>query len=470
METLEVVVNNRSNGIQATIVSDEKKHSYSLSYPSSIWSSCPSYIKDLVKENIAYIFTAHLPFLYKKQLKIVYNTPRPLSSLWIHNLFFRFLPGYNRMHNFSGDHKSTSIMKLLLNSQYLFAQKNKETLPFSLKKRAQIKETVIIPFSFGKDSFLTYYTTKKLGLRQVLLWYHDPTDGFEGAHKELLFKKFCKKTKNKYYFVRNELGMLRAQDEKWFGWESALLSWAVMAIPIAYKENAHYILFSNEKSTNASMKGEEEISFIPDYEQSSGATQELSLLTESLTNNSFKTSTLLQGLHDLGIVAILKEGFYKETIPYLMSCWDSTQHSRWCQCCSKCARMYLFLSANGIDPKEAGFTENMFTEEKKGLFNVFGSHASGTGWDAMGLSTNEQALAFYLCTRRGHTDPLIKDFMLQPLYSYVKKNTDSLIEEYFSLHNEIITPSQWKKQVDRLYTSYLVKTKKHLYALCQKKN
>ncbi len=470
MELLNISTQNQSDGIRASITYGKKKQTYSLSYPASVWKSYPLHLKELIRENIAYIFTAHLPFLYKKQLEIRYDTPRPLSSLWINNLFFHFLPGYNRMHNFVDDHKSTSIMKLFFNSHYIFTRSNNTLLPYPEKKSGKKKETVIIPFSFGKDSFLTYWVTKKLGFNQILIWYHDPTNGFEGKQKELLFKKFCTKTKNKYYFVRNEFGLLRAQDEKWFGWESALLSWAVMALPIAYKENAHYILFSNEKSTNAHMPGEEDISFIPDYEQSSGATKELSLLTQALTNHSLKTSTLLQGLHDLGIIAILKEGFYEDTVPYLMSCWDSTAHSRWCQNCTKCARMYVYLRANGIDPKEAGFTENMFTEKKKKLFNVFGVNATGTGWDAMGLNTHEQALAFYLCVKRGYTDPLVKEFAAQPLFLFVEKNIDALLEEYFSLHTEASTPSRWKQKVDRIYTSYLEKTKKNIYSLCQKKS
>lgn len=97
----------------------------------------------------------------------------------------------------------------------------------------------------------------------------------------------------------------------------------------------------------------------------------------------------------------------------------------------------------------------MFDVSKKHLFNVFGQKATGTGWDAFGLNTNEQSLAFYLSYLRGNKYGLLKEFRQSPLFFETKNKVHHLLKEYFSLHNEQVTPPQWKKKIDSIIKSAL---------------
>lgn len=198
---------------------------------------------------------------------------------------------------------------------------------------------------------------------------------------------------------------------------------------------------------------------MPDYEQTAQATEEMSLLTQALSEGEVYTTTFLQGIDELAVLAILKTRYSKDTFRYLMSCWSENEFGkdkRWCGNCSKCARIYAYLTAVGVNPmKEAGFKDDMFDISKKHLFNVFGQKATGTGWDAFGLNTNEQALAFYLSYLRGYRQGLLKEFQALPIFLETKNKIHHLLMEYFSLHNEQVTPPQWKKKIDRIIKSAL---------------
>jgi hypothetical protein len=443
----------------------------SIDYPNAVWSSYNKDNKIKLLDNVNYIFTAHLPLMLDRTVRMEYNTGFPHSFSYAYQCFMRYLPAYWHLYKKKRGKGVMPLLKTLLNSNYRFAETNDTPPAFPVT----IDEQVIIPFTFGKDSFLTYHVAKELGLKPTLIWFNDPVDeGYEAVHKRKLFASFSKTIQDPIYFLDNPLGSLREKGDGWFGWELAISSWALLSLPFAYKKKAGYILFSNEKSTNAFSYDEEGMKLNPDWEQSALATEELSLLTQSLSEGEVYTSTFLQGLNDLAIIGILKDRYYDKTFSHLMSCWSEEEDEgaatkRWCGSCTKCARLYIYILANGIDPrKEAGFADNMLELKKKKLFNVFGKKAAGTGWDAFGLNTDEQALAFYIAYRRGNRDPLLVQFARSPFYKKVHKKFSILVEEYYGLHKEQTTPPQWKKKIDSLYEHSLNRIKKELYQLHRK--
>ena len=438
----------------------------SITYPQKVWNSFAADNKIRLLDNVSYIFTAHLPLMLDQTVRMEYNTGFPHSFSYAYQCFMRYLPAYWYLYKAERGKGVMPLLKTLLNSNYVFAETNDITPSFPVTK----DEHVIIPFTFGKDSFLTYLVAKEIGLKPTLVWFNDPVDeGYEAKHKKKLFASFSQLIDDEIYFLDNPLGSLREKGDGWFGWELAISSWALLALPFAYYHKAGYILFSNEKSTNAFRYDDEGMRLNPDWEQSALAIEELSLLTQSLSEGEVYTSTFLQGLNDLAIIAILKDRYYKHTFHHLMSCWSEEEDigsktKRWCGSCTKCARIYIYLIANGIDPrKEAGFEDDMLVEQKKKLFNVFGKKASGTGWDAFGLNTDEQALAFYLAYQRGHRDPLLIRFAKSPLFRTTQKRFDELMKEYYGLHKEQTTPPQWKKQINALYQDSLSRVHKELY-------
>ncbi len=441
---------NTKEGVRIAIESKELNRNLEITYPSNIWSNYRKENKVKLVDNITYIFTAHLPFLLKGNIRLDYNTGYPQTYSWANQCFMRFLPAYWFFQQGKRGTRVFPMLKTILNSRANFA----ETKDIPPTFPTSIDEEIIIPFTFGKDSFLTYYLAKEIGLRPTLVYYNEPTEMYSRHHKLDLIKKFEQETKEKIYFMDNPLGDLREYGEGWFGWELALTSWALLSLPYAYHHKAGYILFSNEMDTNLFSYDKDGFKVIPDYEQSAQAMEEMSLLTAALSEGEVYVTTFLQGLKDLAIISLLKNR-YPQSLRYLMSCWAETEEAkdkRWCGVCTKCARLYLYLSAHGVDPiREAGFKDNLFEEEKESLYNVFGKKASGTGWDAFGLNTKEQALAFYLTYLRGNRDPLVMKFTKTPLFKEMKTNFVELVYQHYSIYPEISTPPQWKERIHRIF-------------------
>lgn len=454
------------NGIRVQIDSKELKTELSLDYPNDLWQQYPKENKVKLIDNITYIFTVHLRFLLKGNIRLEYSTGYPQIHSWANHCFMRHLPAYWYLSKSQRGTGVFPMLKTLLNSNIEFS----ETKDVPPRFPSSIDENVVIPFTFGKDSFLTYFIAKEIGLRPVLVFVEDPMDeGYEGKHKRVLFERFSKEIKEKIYFIQNPIGNLREKGEGYFGWELALSSWALLALPITYKYKSGYIIYSNEKSCNNFFYDDEGLKVIPDYEQSGQATEELSLVTQALSEGEVYTTTFLQGLEEIGIIGILKDRYREKTFKYLMSCWSETEAGEnkiWCSQCSKCARLYIYLMANGIDPiKEVGFEDDMLTEDKLKFYNVFGQRATGTGWDAFELNIDEQALAFYLAFKRGYRGELINKFVTLPIFKEVEQKFEQLVEEYYGFHNEHLTPPQWKKRIDRIFNQSLNKIKKELFKL-----
>ncbi|OGG21380.1 hypothetical protein A3D03_05670 [Candidatus Gottesmanbacteria bacterium RIFCSPHIGHO2_02_FULL_40_13] len=453
-------------GIKIKITSRELNRELALNYPNSIWTKFPNDNKQLLLDNIAYIFTAHLPFLLKGNIRLEYATGYPHSFLWANQAFVKHLPSYWYLYRARRGTGIMPMLKTILNSRAIFSQRN--DIPPSFPDT--IDENVIIPFTFGKDSFLTYHLAKEIGLSPLLLWFNDPVDeGYEGKHKQKLFKDFSRRIKDKCLYLDNPLGSLREKGEGWFGWELSMTSWALLSLPFAYKYKSGYIIYSNERSVNSFFYDDEGVRVLPDYEQTAQATEEMSLLTQALSEGEVYTTTFLQGIDEIAVLAILKTRYPKDTFRFLMSCWSETdfgKNKRWCGHCSKCARIYVYLTAIGVNPrKEAGFEDDMFDASKKHLFNVFGQKATGTGWDAFGLNTNEQSLAFYLSCLRGYKHGLLKEFKKSPLFLETRKKIHHLLKEYFSLHSEQVTPPQWKKKIDNIIRSTLQDFRTEIFRL-----
>lgn len=455
------------NSIEIAISSKQLERTLCLQYPNAVWKEYPKENKIKLLDNITYIFTAHLPFLLKGNIRLEYNTGYPHVYSWANQCFMRYLPAYWYLYRGRRGTKVFPLLKTMLNSRACFA----ETKDIPPRFPETVDENIIIPFTFGKDSLLTYNLARELGLNPTLIYFNEPTEEYAAKHKKELIGAFKEKTKEAVYYLDNPLGTLREYGEGWFGWELSLTSWALLSLPFAYKKKAGYIVFSSESSCNDFFYDDENLKVTPDYEQSGQATEELSLMTQALSEGEVYITTFLQGVHDLGIIAILKNRYFSSSFKYLMSCWAETEAARdkrWCAQCSKCARLYVYLTANGIDPiKETGFVDNMLTSSKEPFYNVFGRKAAGAGWDAFGLNYAEQSLAFFLTYLRGNRDPLVRKFLKTPAFAYAKENFRGLVETYYSLHPETVTPPQWKKGVDRIFKESLQTARREIMALAR---
>lgn len=465
---VKVVSSYSENEIRIQITSRVINKSLKISYPNNLWKHLPTALKNKLLNNIAYSYTAHLPLVLNNNIRLEFNTEYPQVYSWSSQSFMKFLPAYWHAYNSKRGTHILPILKTILNTSYTFEPSHDETVSFPKTS----KKYVVLPFTFGKDSHLTYHLVKKLGLTPILFWINDPLSPYESKHKLELFKSFSKQSDDPIICIDSELETLRDLDVGWFGWEIPLTTWAILSIPIAYQWKAKYIIFSNEKSCDSFFYDQDGLKVVPDYEQSSQAVDEISLLTQSLSCENLFTTSLLQGLDELAIISILKSLSTEKVFNNLMSCGSSHEQdkSRWCGDCSKCARLYLYLSANGIDPrKEAGFQENMFKKSKKQLYNSFGQTAKGELFDAFGLNTEEQSLAFYLCFLRGVKDPLVQEFANTHAFLEVQERFPFLIDEYYSYCEEKVAPLFCKNDLYKIYDGALEKIRKDLKILQIKK-
>lgn len=455
------------NGVSIRISSEQLSKELSIEYPNSVWEDYPEENKVKLVDNITYIFTSHLPFLLTGNIRLEYNTGYPQVYSWANHCFLRFLPAYWYLYKGRRGTRVFPLLKTLLNSRAFFAE-SKDVPP---RFPESIDENIVIPFTFGKDSFLTYNLAKELGLKTTLVYFNEPTEEYAKKHKLALIKKFGDEQKEKVYYLDNPLGSLRDYGEGWFGWELALTSWILLSLPFAYKTKAGYIAFSNEASCNDFFYDQDNLKVIPDYEQSGQATEELSLLLQSLSEGEVYATSFLQSVNELTVVAILKKR-YPKSLKYLMSCWAETKAAkdkRWCAVCSKCARIYLYLSACGVNPiRTSGFKDNLFLEKNAHLFNVFGQKATGTGFDAFGTNRDEQLLAFYLTYLRGNKDPLVKRFANSNAFKEAEKRFEALMQKFFFLIKENVTPPQWKEKIDHLLKETLTEIRAEISKLPKK--
>jgi hypothetical protein len=454
-------------GILVTIDSRALSTSLQLIYPAEIWQRYPQENRSHLVDSITYIFTAHLPFLLKGNIRLEYSTGFPSAYSWAIHSFTRFLPSYWYLYRRKRGSKVFPMLKTLLNSRAVFSEMEEKypVFPPSRPDRA------VIPFTFGKDSFLSYTIASRLGIETVLVYFNEPTERYARAHKLELIERFCSDRDAEVYYIENPLGELRQYGEAWFGWELAITSWAVMALPFAYAAEARYILFSNEKSCNDFFYDREGLKVIPEFDQSAPATDALNALVQSMSQGQVYVATFLQGLNELAVIAMLKY-LDRSVCSYLMSCWaetDKALHKRWCAACSKCARIYLYLSANGIDPEaEAGYEDNLLENGYEHLYNVFGE-AQGTGFDAFGTNREEQTFAFYLAWLQGRSDPLIEKFLASPLFGEVTEKFDAYLKEYYGLHPEQLSPPRYKERIDALYREGLAEARRELIHLREEK-
>lgn len=450
-------------GIRVSIDSKILSTSLHLAYPAEIWQPYPEENKEHLVDSLTYIFTAHLPFLLKGNIRLEYSTSFPAVYSWAIHSFTRFLPSYWYLYRRKRGSKVFPMLKTLLNSRAVFSEidENPPIFPQSRPDRA------VIPFTFGKDSFLSYTIARKLGITPTLVYFNEPTEKFARTHKLALIERFCTDRNEEVYYIENPLGELRQYGEAWFGWELAITSWAVMSLPFAHSSAARYIIFSNEKSCNDFFYDREGLKVVPEFDQSAPATEALNALIQSMSEGEIYVTTFLQGLNELAVIALLKH-LDRDSFSYLMSCWaetDKALHKRWCAACSKCARIYIYLLANGIDPEsEAGFEDNMLEDRYVQLFNVFGE-ADGTGFDAFGTNRGEQIFAFYLAWLHGSRGPLIEKFIKSPLFEEVDRDFDIFLEEYYGLHPEQLTPPRYKERIDSIYSEALAKAREEIIRL-----
>lgn len=427
---------------------------FEVIYPKRIWQKYPSPLKKVLADNVSFSQTFHLPLILNKYDTVDYQMPNPVTQA----LFFK---GMMQDIPSSAFLKKASTVKLL---QRLFAVKYK--FEMARPKIANLafpkpRRRAVIPFTFGKDSLLTYALCRELEIPAQLIFVYEPTPDcvVEGAHKMKLAKEFFREFEVDVQFLQNQLGVFR-ETHGWLGWEMQLTQYSLLLLPHIYASKARYLFFSNEQSCNFEFINDEGFVSNPVFEQSHAWMAENNIFTRILGAKSVFLSSPVGPIHEIAILKILHHR-YKNLAKYQMSCWSETRQAkkkRWCGHCSKCARMYVFMLALGVDPKSVDFNDEMISLKHKDRYSLFERSEKGLeGYDATRLGRDEQLLAFYLAYKRGWRVGVFDEFIKSHLIEASNRESE-LRKTFFGIYPASTIPEELKPQILGIYKREL----KHL--------
>lgn len=438
-------------GIELSIDS----RAFRLNFPREIWQ--PFSDKGLFADNYAFLKALHLPQMLNRWERVDFQTSYPLFKHQIQSALLNNIPF---CADVDGGSAAENIRKFL---SLDFRFKDHDTRYPS--PGVPLAEKAVLNMSFGKDSLLTYAVAREIGLPTTLVMSVDNDSPLECKYKNDIARRFAEEFGEKIWLVENNTGVIHryefwgAPHTEW-GFGHLITEYFLNTIPFAFQHGARYILLGNEKSCDDSYLGKEGYRCYPVYDQSSEWMLELTKMARALANAQMKVMSLIEPLHDLAITRVLHTR-YPEIGKYQMSCFpDENEYGKshfWCGHCSKCARVYAYLKAHGIDAGRVGLVTEMFRSEFEDLYSVFSTQRKKkktVGYDATPCGRDEQLLALYMALHRGEQGALIDLFRDRHLEEAQARNTE-LSGKFLTIHESRSLPAVYMAKVRAIYEETL---------------
>ncbi len=427
---------------------------YFIRYNTTSWKNYKNGMKNFLLDNLPFLGTFHLPMIFDEN-KIKFNTAEPLMKPWVYQMMIKYIP-----YSTDADKISTSqfLMKFI-NLEFDFEDYNMK-LPES---DFEPDEKALINFTFGKESLVTLGICDEIGLDNDLIYFETPSLPIETKIKRRYSKVFSKKLNknivrvNTNFYDLCDATNFNKPDTEW-GYGSELTQYAMHSLPIVDANKIKFVIFGNEKSCNDFYINSEGYRSYPVFDQTSDWTIELSNLMKIITNNKTGVFSIVEPINELAVIKILHNR-YKNLGQFQFSCFPDnyppSPENQWCHMCTKCARIFVFLKAIGVDVKNLGFRENLFNEKYARMFSLFnGTTKHGIPYDDSGLNRDELLFAFYLAYKRGETGPVIQLFK-QKYLDEAKEREDELYKKFFGVFNSKTMPGGIKNKVISIFKEEL---------------
>ncbi|MFH0876079.1 MAG: hypothetical protein V1859_09145 [archaeon] len=455
-----------AKGFVIKIKYNDKVNKFSVTYPKEIWQKFPKKFRKQIIENFVYLSTSAVPTMVGIN-NVYYDMNSPLLGSFFMKPFMYYMPLFSDEYNSDLNH----LIKRYMNLKYNFKSYNVKLSGYE----PELKERSVNLFTFGKDSLLSYAIGEEIGLSPIPVYIEEPDILFdenhkrrkmyENKHKDVLAKKFKQEFRKDTYKIKDELGLIRESGffnvtDVDVGSSSDLTEFALLSIPYNNYFKAKYIVYGNEQSCGNSYVNKDGFNTYPVFDQTHEWNLEISKILNLLTKK-MQAVSLIEPIHELFITRILHYR-YPQYAKYQMSCFaqnKSAINSRWCHQCSKCARMYIFLKANGIDPKVVEYKENMLTKDKIEFYPLFGKSKDMKPYDFSGLGRDEQLYAFYLAYKNGAKGYLINLFKKKFLKEAIEREKE-LFNTYFKIYDSVTMPHKILKKVLKIYNEELEKVPK----------
>lgn len=419
--------------------------SMTIEYPPESWNEVPPLFQKALANEITLGTTLFLGGMRDQEIKYLFSQPAS-ESIFFEGLLYSF-PEATLM----GKEKTSEIIKRFSNS---FLRLN--YLP-GFNVMPNLRQTIdektgVVPFTFGKDSLLTYALMEELGFKLTPVFFEENVSETENREKNRLEKEFSKEFKVQIERIKIKSEGLRQTSGLWWGWDLLLTQYTLILIPLLLARHSRYLFWSNEQSCNDSVQDSEGYRLFPSFEQSSRWTQNLSNLLRLVKINNMVVSPV-ESLEDIAIMRILHHRYPKYG-KYQMSCWADKGSKRWCGQCSKCGRMAVFLLGLGTGLEAVGLAKDMFSLNKKDLYPIFGQNSKNGSYDKSGLGRDEQLLGFLLAYQQGARGGLFDDFAEKYLPEATKREKE-LRRKYFSIYPRKTMPDKLASRVEKIFKKEL---------------
>jgi hypothetical protein len=438
-----------NDGLEITV----NKKDYKITYPKNIWKNCNRNLKNILVDNLTYIKTLSLA-LTKNNKILKYGISTPLLKSFFDTCAIKDMPRISEWEEYGFKVSTKDLVKNFLNADIKFKDYD---INFLKEYNNDLKENSILSFSFGKDSLLSYGIASEIGLKPNVVFIKDMFD-FEAKHKLEKIRKFEKEFKTKINTMCDETDKIfSGKFYINFVVTNALNGYFLMFLPFQNYFKSKYMIFGNQQNMNQYFYDKEGFKCYASYDQSSEWVLEQSKIAALVTNNKVRILSLIEPLHNMAEVKILKQR-YADLFKYQVSCtldYGYGRSSVWCHDCSKCAKFFMIYKALNIDVKEKGFKENMLSKEFLDLFPLFKGN-DVQSYDKTKEARDEQLLAFYLAYKNKTTGYLIDKFKKEFLKEAVKRE-DELIKKYLIAHDPITMPLKIKNDVLSVYREELNK-------------
>ena len=438
------------NGIEITL----GRKDYFITYPAAIWKEFPDVFCQTFADSLTYFLTMHLSL--SNGHRILYNFPPPITEPF----FFKGMV-YSLSENYlTADNKSkmADLLKLLYNRDFQIEFTGRPRYTRFKNVNRNSKKRAVIPFSFGKDSLLTFALADELGIKPYLIFFREPRSPHENRHKYKLAQRFFDEFDIDVHFFPLAPGWLREVDtDNTWGWGLQLTQYTLLTIPYLFGLKSKYLFWAHEQSCNDTFVNGEGFILNPVYEQSYNWVLTSNATAKVLGSNAIFAS-LLEPIHELAIIKILHSR-YPDIAKYQTSCFaeeDIARSRRWCGVCTKCARMYVMFLAHGISPSKVSFFENMLTPKKRHLYPIFEQDLvkNDSAYAKSAAAKEEQLFSFYLAAKRGAKGPLMDEFK-KKYFKAVKKKEKSLREKYFGIHTSNTLTYELKTPILKIFEEEL---------------
>lgn len=440
------------NGCNLSVNQDK----YLLRYPSQVWKKFPKTLHSEFSHNLAFIYTQFLASLTLGNLTYAFPPPQ-----LFHMFMYEFLYSLSALKLEFPEAKYTSIdlLKKIYNSDYALRFKG---IPKSISPVKALKlhpRSVIMPFSFGKDSLLTFALAKELQYQVHPIFFLEPTTPFQNKHKLKHAKKFMEKFHQNIDFQSNGFGKLRESDGLLWGWDLLIYQYALMLIPYSYAYQANYIVWSHEHSLNEYIVDNNDLKLNHFHEQSGPSMQRLNLMYRSLYLNT-QSISWLEPIHEMIILRILHHR-YPEIGKFEISCdAENKRDNNWCGKCEECTRINIFMHAIGCNPESIGLPDDLLSGKYATSYKIFTEDLPDNP-KFLPVSLGERLLAFYFAYRRGIHGQVI-DLFKKTLLPYVEKNYAYLIKEYLTIHDAYTLDSHMLTNIIPIYKKEISQLKKEI--------